>query len=346
MSTISYTSSQSHYQTFEHDKITLCDRDIIAVNNISSNVKTLILPINKLADTSFLKDLINLQHLDLSNNGITTVTNTENLVNLKVLSLEFNNLSSINFSIKSLVFLNLHCNVITDISFIKHFDALEKFIGTRNRIANLPTRFPSKLKHLDLSYNDLTGSIYLDIPSCKVLKLSHNKISQLSGNLQYMLEINLSDNNLSNFFEADLFMPQLETLFIDDNNITNINNIISYSNVKSLSLEHNSLEKIDVIGLLKNLVYLNLSYNFFISDISPLKSCTNLESLILEYNDLSHFKDFPKSQELSFLLELPLETLVIFDLDISIIKRQKDYIHSNDETDPIIKQLVEKICKH
>ncbi|MEN9609456.1 MAG: hypothetical protein RLZZ628_270, partial [Bacteroidota bacterium] len=80
-------------------------------------------------------------------------------------------------------------------------------------------------------------------------------------------------------------LPNLQTLSLYGNAITDLSALADLAALEHLSLQHNQITAIEPLKDLNNLVDLNLSYNQ-ISDITPLMNLSNLKELYLNDNQI------------------------------------------------------------
>ncbi len=261
-----------------------------------SNVKKLNLDgliANDLTSINGLKWLVNLEELNLSNNGIDNIEFASNAKKLKKLFIKNNHISSL-LSLKNhkgLEYLDISENNITDLSYVQNY---------------------IKLKYLDLSDNNIT-----DITNV--------------GNLVNLESLYLNNNQLSNFKDALAELNNLKELalghcgliftdiisiqFIDKSNITyldlsgtsvNINRLMDFTNLSSLILQDANLNNVTDISILNNFTklecldisnnQLNLS-NLCTQDSNNISfklnpsSLNNLKTLYLGGNEFSSLPD-------------------------------------------------------
>nr|GLL30766.1 receptor-like protein 12 [Ipomoea trifida] len=239
--------------------------------------------------------------------------NIGKLSNLKHLDLFGNNL---NGSIPESLFTRLEKLEHLDLSF-------NDFTRLLSPNINIDKLF--NLKHLDLSRNNLNGSIpeslFNRLEKLEYLYLYDNKFSgplpPNIGKLFNLKHLDLSRNNLNGSIPESLFnrLEKLEYLYLYDNQFSGPlpPNISKLSNLKELDLTSNSLqgEIPTSIGQLKNLQVLSIVANGLNSNIpSELGCCTNLTHLDLSSNSL--FGPLPSSlSSLTKLSELDLSYNVL-----------------------------------
>jgi Leucine-rich repeat (LRR) protein len=253
--------------------------------------------------------LIRLVSLDLSVNRITDfIVNPRDLVNVKYLNLNTNNIHNLYFD-----------------SFIS-MKNLQNLDLSNNHLENIPDRtFMNKynLKHVNMTYNDIKMLQNLRIkmfhPEGGVLDLSNNNISRFnipfgeglrltmldlhsnniydisSIQLQYQNELeilDLSNNEIKELYETSLRLPfTLSTLYLNSNAISYIGPaaFLTVGHLKTLHLKHNNLTKIEygTFQGLTVLMNLDLSFNHILYlDSIVMMDLKSLKVLSLRYNGL------------------------------------------------------------
>ena len=216
----------------------------------------------------YKRDFGNLEELALIGNKIKDISSlsSNKFPHLKTLNLENNDLDSSiipilkKLNLPELTKLSLNKNKITDIKIfglIKKFTKLKLFYIGENKFINDESndfyKFPNSLEEFGLTGNFEGENINfirrLGIENLKILYISRNKIT----NLQCLQEIN--------FLRLDEF-------WADNNNITDIKEIMNIRNKKNLrriNLKKNKInnlnELFNIIQFFPNLKILNLACN-------------------------------------------------------------------------------------
>ncbi|CAL6021965.1 leucine-rich_repeat domain-containing protein [Hexamita inflata] len=157
--------------------------------------------------------------------------------------------------------LDLSENNISDISSIYKLKNLKKINLSINRIADISAlKYLLYLTHLNLQVNQLT-SYTLALPNLIELRLRDNKLQDIYG-LQYS--------------------PKLESLNLFNTEATDLRTIPhQLFSLKLLYLSSNSITEISYLSNFVDLKILYLSYNYYLSNIGPLKFCTQLTELYI-----------------------------------------------------------------
>jgi Leucine-rich repeat (LRR) protein len=208
---------------------------------------------------------------------------------------------------------------------------------TREALKNLPEDLD--LKYLDLSYNRITYDQYSYNPlfsaklkTLEVLNLSNNNIKNffLERNFKNLKKLDLSNSNVVNF-ASSLEAKKLEELNLSANHLTTFSGGVELNKLKRINLSFNNLDKIFLSESSLDLRELCLNNNRLTEfDMSlPLE---NLEILNLHANDIQEFylpSTSKKLRELSldnnklteFDVSSPLENLEKLSLERNSIQR-------------------------
>ncbi|KAJ3629232.1 hypothetical protein MTP99_013637 [Tenebrio molitor] len=204
-----------------------------------------------------LENLFNLEEIDLSRNKLnsSSLKNLVNLPNLRVLSLQDNQIQ------------NLPLNIFQNFSSLEHLDlSNNNLVLTTNSFRGL-----SALKTLSIRNNSLEmipKGAFNNLSSLEILDMSINKLTTLEGsrlfvNLQDLQTLNMSHNLLTNFsYDLIMLLYNLEVLDISGNRLQNFQfNLVSLLpslriiNIKSNLLSCSVLSKIIVFFNSKNISF-------------------------------------------------------------------------------------------
>ncbi|RXG69951.1 Toll-like receptor 6 [Armadillidium vulgare] len=263
--------------------------------------------IESLSSTSFA-GLVGLNILNLSRNSLKNLHSNilHQSSNLKQILLSNNNFEELPSAVQNLSFLNyldMSQNKILTLEFydFKRLSNLHVFNLSSNLLKNISkSTFNSlqSLRVLDISDNNIESIKEGSLDSIKdlnVLKLSRNKLGNINGlfaGMEYLEELDLSENNINMFDYA--FLPrQLLKLLIRKNNVKQLGNYYkvhrvlaledidaSFNRIKEISEESlpNSIRR---VSLEQNILYnvkpgtftekINIEYiNFRMNQISKL----------------------------------------------------------------------------
>nr|GMC66437.1 systemin receptor SR160-like [Ipomoea batatas] len=232
-------------------------------------------------DSTIICHLKNLVSIDFSSNNLwgTIPANLSTCSKLETLDLSTNDLTGEIagelFSMKTLRSLNLQCNMLSGEIPTPMLQHLFQLSLSYNKLSGeIPTsRVDYNLEDLDLSNNQLNGSIPGELLSMKRLSRLYLQYNMLSGEIPtpiaaYNLEyLDLSSNHLNGSIPEDIW---------------------SSYNLIRLDLSNNSLKgPIPVVLLLLQLSHLSLSYNKLIGEIpAGLFALPSLSSIDLSHNHL------------------------------------------------------------
>ncbi|GMJ04171.1 MDIS1-INTERACTING RECEPTOR LIKE KINASE2 [Hibiscus trionum] len=171
----------------------------------------------------------------------------------------------------------------------------------------------SKLKFLNLSWNNLTGELppsLGNLTRLSVLDVSHNQIVSVPlsiRNMRNLVSLNLARNSILHMPSGIGLLTNLTHLIMDSNPLHSIPpQIWNLGNLRTLSLRHCMLGGSipPSIGKLVSLVTLDLSFNMLVGPIpSSVGNLTDLASLVLESNQVNGSipTELTKLRNLSFL---------------------------------------------
>ncbi|XP_078171186.1 leucine-rich repeat protein kinase family protein [Carex rostrata] len=231
---------------------------------------------------STIGKLTKLQHLDLSNNNITSLSFDiwELGSSLKSLNLSFNNISE------------------SSLNNIGNFGALEILDLSHNMFTGaVPTALGSieNLSLLNLGHNRFTGSFPAAIIGCKKLlsidvsnNLLNGSLPDISG-LVSLSYLNLSSNSIQGPIPA-VFNDLLETIDLSNNQFQGL-----IPNINLISLEYLDLSMNEITGKFSDgldwngsLKHLNLAFNkFSLQNFPSLGKLSGLEYLNLSKTNLT-----------------------------------------------------------
>ena len=181
--------------------------------------------------------------------------------------------------------------------------------GTNITSKNLPALENVKISQGNIAsllfVKDITHIKNLDLSECgnmthfEVIKELKNLISFSCGEPYHQTstqKINQKTLDLS-LFEN---LTNLEYLYLNSQDITNISPLKNLKNLKTLNLAHNKITDISVVKHLPNLTYLNLNDNQ-IEDISSILTLDKLENLALDNNQIQDFSAIKFLKSLKYI---------------------------------------------
>lgn len=269
----------------------------LAGNNFSGSIPDAISGLGSiqsldLSDNSFsgevpssLMKLTNLVSLNLSINGFTKKIpkGFELMANLQVLDLHGNMLDG-----------NLDSEFLL-LTTATHVDFSGNLLASSSQQQKFLPGISETVKYLNLSHNQLTGSLVDEAQifgNLKVLDLSYN---QLYGDLPgftfvYDLEVlKLSNNRFSGFIPNDLLKSGslvLTELDLSGNNLTGPVSMITSTTLQTLNLSSNALSG-ELPLVTGSCVIIDLSSNQFKGNLTRMLKWGNLEIIDLSQNRLT-----------------------------------------------------------
>lgn len=223
-----------------------------------------------ISDISILKNLSNLQSLNLKRTSVSDISPLRNLKNLKSLDLSSTNIS--------------------DISPLRELEQLQLLdLLWNEQIQNFsPLRELKQLQFLFLRGTNISNiSLLTKLTQLESLDLDRTSVSEITplANLKQLRSLEIGGTSISDIAPL-VDLKQLRSLDLQETNISDITPLKNLKQLQSLNLSRNKQIK-DFFPLieLKQLQSLNLS-STNINDILILKELPKLQSLDLSYNDI------------------------------------------------------------
>ena len=231
-------------------------------------------------ELSVIAALPNLQHLTLSNCGLSTVSGLENAQSLISLNLANNtvrNLEPIARMVK-LQDLDLQHNALTGLNSLSGLNELQKLNVSYNSLTSLaPLATCTKLAWLDVNNNEIgTLSGINNLPLLSYLAANHNNLSDLSL---------LSESIM------------LTELYVADNELTDITCLGSLNNLEVLDFSSNQIEVLPAWSNDASLRIIDGSHNK-VSSLANLKNQMNLTHVYMDYNAITSVSDLQNCYKL------------------------------------------------
>lgn len=238
-------------------------------------------PIHSLEDLCYFSSLETLQisYFDQEHGeGITDYSGIQSAQKLKTLLLSYQDMKDLSFlqSLVNLKELHLRNCKISDLSALKNASHLEQLSLYGVNVEDAAV------------FEKLTNLSKLSLNKSSSPLKNYNSLK----NLTHIRELELVQCGIQNM-EFIRFMPELESLILDGNQIGDISPLEGLRSLDVLHLSNNQISDISVLSGLSGLCYLSLDGNH-IEDISPLKNLMLLNSLELSDNpvkDLSCLSD-------------------------------------------------------
>ncbi len=295
----------------EYSNINIMNIDVIGE---LKSLKTLTISQNKgISSIEFIKNLTNLETLELVGDNISDITPISSCTNLKTLTLQYNSITDITPLSKciNLTFLDLKGNVSID--------------GNRENYT------PERLEALDKigEILDRDGTINIDIDKIglftnyKTLDLSGQNMTNLLPlkGLTELTDLNLTNNQITLEDEESKnilsSMTKLKKLDLSKNNVTDIRAINSLNNLASLKLfgDSNKVNLVEIEDIISNLISLQVNEE----DLPTILDCDTkkITKLILAGDAFSYISKLPDNfYNLTSLVYLGLSGNKISNLNI------------------------------
>ena len=158
--------------------------------------------------------------------------------------------------------------------------------------------------------------VTLNVHFCRVSRIGdillcdelHKDISCLDNAHEWkkIIEANFSSNDLKGIDAVIKLIPKVEILHLNQNRLTDIDNLTSLPNLSHLSLSGNCFTNIeDLHTKVGNIVFLDLSQNA-ITSLKGFRKLYSLETLLLGSNQINDLKEVQHIGSLPFLENLVL----------------------------------------
>ena len=270
-STRTYNANKMYF-----DNCDLDDNDVAQICNNSGSLTYLSLKNNNITDLNNISCEYDTERfiLDLSGNkniDLDTIIAVNNLPHLCLNNCNISDISKIKNNFNGAV-LELGYNPIEDINSFKDMD---------------------NLYNLDISYTNVKFLPF--ISNLRILNISGLKKIDGLSNFSDLLELKMNDCNLSNQDLKEIIESNtnLETLYANSNNITNLNDI-QIRNIDNLHLSNNKITDISGLQIESYIKMLDLSNNLIDNSvIEYLKNFqySDMASINLSYNNIENFDE-------------------------------------------------------
>ncbi len=250
------------------EELNLSTNQISNIDPLASlvNIEILNLARNKITSILKLSNLFKLKYLNLIRNKLEHFFLDNSLIHLETLLLEGNNIHSFNLvTCPNLIYLDLSYNRIVDIQSVSNLSKLKRIIMDDNQIENINvlnrlynleiiSAFKNEIKMVDFESEILDKLIKLN--------LDYNKIESLSINTPNLKELFLENNKLNHLPESVCKWRQLELVYLNKNNLQNLDCLIFSSKLHKMEVNDNQISNVDVlINNLPNLKEIELNNN-------------------------------------------------------------------------------------
>ena len=291
---ISEISALSNIQSLE-----LRDTSVVSIDSFKnlSKINSLVISgTHTLQSVEGVGEMTKLTHLSLTNNGIVVIEELDKLVNLVSLDLSENEIRVFPSITKLdlLTSLNISYNNIYQLGDdLSGLSTVTRLYASHNEICDLSTMDDlSSLTHLDLSYNNLGCDGSGESPNFDSLENASN-----------LIELKLDHNDLVSIEGLEGRNINLTTLYLNDNQLTDITPISEYTTLEELYIENNSISVIDDLSGMTELTKINLSNNNIV-DFTDLLTIEGLTEVTLNNNNITTIPDISSSWPVLDVLNL------------------------------------------
>jgi len=278
----------------------------------------------KLSHFSFIKNLTQLNKLNLALNNVTDLSSLKKLNQLNELNLQKNEIIDISIleKLKNLKSLNLQANKISEIKSLSNLKNLNQLNLSSNRVTHFNSLAQlNDLTYLDLSDNQISSLLVLKMMTKLVeLDLRFNNISDLTALTPHkkLAKLFLSSNQITDIYPLTKLISLTE-LYLNSNKIKDISVIKNLKLLRLLDLRSNRIDSITALENLIALTHLHLEANE-ISEIAILKNLTKLTQLNLRCNQISNIEALKDLQFLThlYLSDNQIKTLPRWILNLNL----------------------------
>lgn len=253
----------------------------------------------KLTDISFLKTGADrLSSIDISYCEVSDISPVKELKKLYTFKAENCKISDIS-ALKDLKMSNIQLsgNQIKDISALSGNKTLTRLDLSSNQIESVkPLENSTDLRDLNLNHNKLTTLAGLEkLIRLEKFECSDNQVSDLSGitNCTVLYYVNISNNKISDITLLSKNSASLKSVFIDDNQISDLSPLSSASGLLALSFNNNQISTLDSIKGCTKLKAISGDNNK-ISSLDVLTPMTALRCISFSHNNISDMKPIEK----------------------------------------------------
>lgn len=222
-----------------------------------------------------IQQLVNLKLLDMGEQGtkiddLMPVRNLKNLQRLEIPNSEIKNIEYLT-RLPMLNTLNLRGNHITDLTYLPYMYPLNQL--------DLSYQGPDYIR-------DITPMAYMS-NSMQTLSLQGNKISDISAlaNFRALKYLSIRDNRITSIAALDN-MTILSGLDMTINLITDLSPLTNNTMLNIIKADHNLITSIEPLRNLPKLAQISFKHNY-ITDISPVSEMSFMKSMAFDYNSIT-----------------------------------------------------------
>ena len=222
-----------------------------------------------------VQQLVNLKLLDMGEKGtkiddLMPVRNLKNLQRLEIPNSQIKNIEYLT-RLPMLNTLNLSGNHITDLTYLPYMYPLYQL--------DLSYQGPDYIR-------DITPLAYMS-NSMQTLSLQGNKISDISAlaNFRALKYLSIRDNRITSIAALDN-MTILSGLDMTINLITDLSPLANNTMLNIIKADHNLITSLESLRYLPKLAQVSFKHNY-ITDISPVSEMSFMKSMAFDYNSIT-----------------------------------------------------------
>ena len=242
-----------------------------------------------------LGELRNLRHLSLMSNRIGDVTSLADLTELEDLNLQGNRVEDIQAlkPLQNLKTLDVGGNRIGNISVIESFPALTSLAVNDNPISEEHVR--------EVLEAGRKRGIWSGLRSLNLCGLGFSDCGWISGvaDSRHLESLYLSDNNLSDITPLSS-LTNLRALYLKGNRLDDISAMAAMPHLVEVDIQFNPVEDLSPIGGAKELVWLDMK-ECEVEDLSAIQNCALLTSIDCSGNQIFDLSPLTGLVRLSYL---------------------------------------------
>ena len=243
------------------------------------------------ADMNIIAALPNLQDLNLSRCGLSTLSGLENAIELSYLDLSENsvrNLSPLS-SLLRMQELDLSHNAVTDLTQLTNMAHLTKLDVSYNSLGSIDPIAPcAKLTWLNASHNALTSvSAVTNLTGLTYLNLNMNSLTDVGAisSCTELRELHIANNTIYNI-SAFKALTKLEDFDFSHNAVTDLPKWSADDcALRLIDGSYNELSSLSALEGINSLNFVNMDYNK-ITSVKPLASCNTLVQINIFGNQI------------------------------------------------------------
>ena len=222
-----------------------------------------------------VQQLVNLKLLDMGEKGtkiddLMPVRNLKNLQRLEIPNSQIKNIEYLT-RLPMLNTLNLSGNQVTDLTYLPYMYPLYQL--------DLSYQGPDYIR-------DITPLRYMS-NSMQTLSLQGNKISDISAlaNFRALKYLSIRDNRITSIAALDN-MTILSGLDMTINLITDLSPLANNTMLNIIKADHNLITSLESLRYLPKLAQVSFKHNY-ITDISPVSEMSFMKSMAFDYNSIT-----------------------------------------------------------